>query len=414
MLRSTTKIRQAAVVLASGALILTSTGGTAHASDNSSVRQRAADILATAQAGLPLRVVVTSRTNDAPRVVGTTASTPAEALSLITAGLSKSSTIGVDIAHTVRIATTSNDTYRSKQWALNRLRAESDWTKSTGSGVVVAVVDTGVTGSHPDLSGHVLAGKDLVAPGTAPTDENGHGTHVAGIIAAVANNHRGIAGLARSARVLPVRVLDGSGSGTSDVVANGIIWAAQHGANVINLSLGSSQSDNAEKAAVAYAVSKNVVVAAAAGNDGCGGLLGGGLLGGGGLFGPSLSYPAAYPSVLGVGAIQSNGAKASYSNCGSYVDVMAPGSGIISTTISHPNSDLGCDTSGYCYLSGTSMATPYAAATAALEIARLGHGWSQANVRSRMQSTADDIDSSGRDDQTGFGVVNPFRMLSRR
>lgn len=398
-------LRRAGIALSLGAAVLATTGIAAQANDPTPVDRLAARILATAKPGQPLRVVVTSRTSDAPHVVGTTADSRAQALRLITAGLSKKSTIGVDIAHTVRIAVT-NDTYRSKQWALSRLRAETAWKTSKGSGVVIAVVDTGVTASHPDLQGHVLSGRDFVAPGTAPTDENGHGTHVAGIAAAVADNSRGIAGLARYSRILPVRVLDANGGGYSDVVANGIIWAADHGAKVINLSLGSTETDSAEQAAVAYAVSKNVVVVAAAGNDGCSG----GLLG---LLGTPTTYPAAYPSVLGVGAIQIDGSVAPYSSCGSFVDVVAPGSGIISTMISSPDSGLGCGAiSGYCYLSGTSMATPYTAAAAALEIAKLGSGAKQSTVRSRIKSTADDIGPTGRDDLSGYGLINPVRMLA--
>jgi type VII secretion-associated serine protease mycosin len=389
-------------------MLVATTGAAAQASDPTPLQRLAAKVLATAQPGQPLRVVVTTQTAAAPQVVATTAGSRSTALKLITAGLSKRSTIGVDIAHTVRMSTSpSNDTYRSRQWALTRFHAESVWKKATGTGVVVAVVDTGVRSNHPDLKGQVLTGKDFVRPGTSPSDENGHGTHVAGIIAAVAGNHRGVAGLARRARILPVRVLDADGSGTSDEVANGIIWAADHGADVINLSLGSSQSDPAEQAAVAYAISKNVVVVAAAGNDGCqGGLIG--------LGRPAPSYPAAYPSVLGVGAITSKGSLASYSDCGSWVDVVAPGSGIISTMIDHPGSGLGCS-SGlgyYCVLSGTSMATPYASAAAALEIQKLGKSWKQITVRGRIQSSADDLGASGRDENSGYGIINPGRLLA--
>ncbi|MCW2799045.1 MAG: hypothetical protein JWQ70_517 [Aeromicrobium sp.] len=400
-------LRRAAVILSAATMILATTGTAALASEPTPLQRLAASILATAQPGQPLRVVVTTRTTAAPQIVGTTAASRSQALKLITAGLSKKSTVGVDIAHTVRAtASTSNDTYRSKQWALTRFHAESVWKKSTGSGVVVAVVDTGVSASHPDLKGRVLSGTDLVAPGTSANDENGHGTHVAGIIAAVAGNKRGIAGLANNARILPVRVLDSKGSGSSDDVANGIIWAVKHGADVINLSLGSTQTDTAEQAAVAYAVSKNVVVAAAAGNDGCrAGLLG--------LGRTRPSYPAAYPSVLGVGAISSDGSLASYSDCGSWVDVVAPGNGILSTMINKPSSDLGCSAgSGYCTLSGTSMATPYASAAAALEIAKLGKGWKQSTVRSRLQSSADNLGPSGRDDNSGYGVIDPARLLA--
>ncbi|MCW2749991.1 MAG: hypothetical protein JWR83_1101 [Aeromicrobium sp.] len=380
------------------------TGTAAQAAEPTPLQRLAESVLATALPGQPLRVVVTTRTSAAPRVVATTTTSRSQALALITAGLSKTSTIGVDMAHTVR-ATVSNDPYRSQQWALNRFHAESVWKTATGAGVVVAVVDTGVRATHPDLKGHVLSGKDFVDPGTPAGDANGHGTHVAGIIAAVTGNQRGIAGLARSARILPVRVLDAKGSGTSDEVANGIIWAADHGADVINLSLGSTESDRAGQAAVAYAISKNVVVVAAAGNDGCNtGLLG--------LGSPQPSYPAAYPGVLGVGAISSNGALASYSDCGAWVDVVAPGSGIVSTMIPRPDSALGCGTSGYCSLSGTSMATPYASAAAALEIQKLSKRSKQVTVRGRLQSSADDLGASGRDDDSGYGVIDPLRLLA--
>ncbi len=402
-------------VLASSLVATTNTG--AHADPVSDLLAQARSILATAVPGEPLKVVVTSRTSDAPEISSVVAPSRAGALSLITSALGKSSTVGVDIAHTVRMAAT-NDPYRSRQWAMSRFGAEKVWKKATGRGVVVAVVDTGVQANHADLKGHVLAGRDFVAPGTSASDENGHGTHVAGIISAVANNKRGIAGLAPSSRILPVRVLDNRGEGSSDDVAKGIIWAVKAGAKVINLSLGSSQSDTAGQQAIAYAVSKNVVVVAAAGNDGCGG---GGLLGlggGGGLLGlggPPHSYPAEYPNVLAVGAINSDGSVASYSNCGEYVDVVAPGSSIVSTMIGNPSSQLGCQAgSGYCYLSGTSMATPYTAAAAALKIEQLGKGWKQSTVRSRLQSTATDIQEQGRDDRSGYGIINPARLLSIR
>lgn len=359
----------------------------------------ATKILATAAPSGPLKVVTTTRTSGAPKITTAVASSRSNALDLILSGLRKPSTIGVDVAHQVSIDVT-NDTYRSRQWALTRLGAETAWKTSTGRGVVVAVIDTGVKGLHADLKGHVLAGRDFVAPGTSASDANGHGTHVAGIITAIVNNGRGIAGLAPNTRVLPVRVLNQQGVGDSATVAKGIVWAVDHGAKVINLSLSSNRSDSAGRAAVAYAVSKNVVVVAAAGNDGCG------------LLGSPQVYPAAYDGVLGVGAITSAGAVASYSSCGSWVDVSAPGSGIVSTVPTSPYSALGCP-AHYCTLSGTSMAAPHAAAAAALQIAKLGAGAKQATVRSLIQSTADDIGWSGYDTRSGSGVINPRRMLSR-
>ena len=389
----------ASVVLGLALFATSTTGAGATDDPGPSLQKTAEKILATATGG-EFKVVTTTRTSGAPEITTAVTSSRSRALDLIIAGLSKSSTIGVDIAHEVSIDA-SNDTYRSKQWALNKLGAETAWKTSTGSGVVVAVIDTGVQAGHADLSGHVLSGRDFVAPGTSATDENGHGTHVAGIITAISNNRRGIAGLAPKTRVLPVRVLDRSGVGDSANVAKGIVWAVDHGAKVINLSLSSTQADSAGRAAVAYAISKNVVVVGAAGNDGCAFL-----------FGAPRSYPAAYDGVLGVGAITSAGGVASYSSCGDWVDVVAPGSGILSTMIPKPQADLGCP-ANYCTLSGTSMAAPYASAAAALEIAKLGSRAKQATVRSLIQSTADDIGSKGYDTSTGSGVINPRRMLSR-
>ncbi len=355
---------------------------------------------ASAAPGDPLKVVTTTRTSGAPKITTAVAPTRTSALDLIIAGLRKPATIGVDIAHEVSIDV-SNDTYRSRQWALTRMGAETAWKTSTGRGVVVAVIDTGVKAVHVDLTGRVLAGRDFVAPGTSASDANGHGTHVAGIIAAIANNRRGIAGLAPNTRILPVRVLDKTGVGDTANVAKGIVWAVDRGAKVINLSLSSTSPDTATRAAVAYAIAKNVVVVAAAGNSGCG------------LLGSPTAYPAAYDGVLGVGAITSGGAVASFSSCGSWVDVVAPGSGILSTVPTSPVlGSLGCP-ANYCTLSGTSMAAPHAAAAAALEIAKLGSAARQATVRSLIESTADDIVWSGRDAYSGYGVINPRRMLAR-
>lgn len=391
--------------VALGVALVAAGASTAGASDDplsgpeAALRRTATKILATAQPDGPLKVVTTTRTSGAPKITTTVATSRSRALDLILSGLRKPATIGVDMAHEVSIDVT-NDPLRSRQWALTRFGAETAWKTSRGSGVVVAVIDTGVKATHPDLAGHVLTGRDYVAPGTSAADENGHGTHVAGIITAIANNGRGVAGLAPSSRVLPVRVLDRNGVGDSANVAKGIVWAVDHGAKVINLSLSSTSSDTAGRAAVAYAISKNVVVVAAAGNNGCG------------LLGSPRAYPAAYDGVLGVGAITSTSAVASYSSCGSWVDVSAPGSGIWSTMLQGPNPALGC-APNYCSLSGTSMAAPYAAAAAALEIAKLGSGAKQATVRSLIQSTADDIGNTGYDTRSGYGVINPRRMLSR-
>ena len=365
------------------------------ATDN---EDRAAEIVARAPKGEPLRVVVTSKAADGTPVISTVAAdTRAKARSIVARALGRVGTIGAEMDHRVSIAA-YNDTHRSKQWALSALKAESVHQSTKGSGVTVAVVDTGIKSSHADLDGRVLSGVDYVDPGTSPKDTNGHGTHVSGIIAAVHNNNRGIAGFAPKAKILPVRVLGRHGNGSSSNVAKGILYAASHGARVINLSLEGGQSSTAIRSAIENAIQKNVLVVASAGNGGCG-LLGGGAV-----------YPAAYPGVVGVGSVTKSIARASYSSCGSHVDVMAPGDGIISTMI-RDSVDLGCSRSAdYCTLSGTSMAAPYTSAAAALAIAR--RGWSQSTVAQRLESTAQDLGPSGKDTSTGSGFINPTKLIN--
>ncbi len=379
----------------------------------SATDREAASILADATPGEPLTVVTTTETANGPQFSTEVADSRGEALELISDALGESKTSAVDLAQPMSIASTTtiakkkkkksrraNDTYRSQQWALNKLKAETVWRKSTGRKVTVAVIDTGVRAGHPDLRGRVLKGWDFIGGDNAATDMNGHGTHVAGIIAANKNNRRGIAGLAPSARILPVRVLDAAGNGHSAVVARGIVYAVNKGADVINLSLAGSQPDAQTRAAVAYAARRNVVVVAAAGNFGCG---------------APTTYPAAYPNVIGVGAIDRNSNLAPYSQCGSYVDVVAPGSNVLSTTIYSPHPSLGCGYGvNYCFLNGTSMATPYAAASAALLISRTKGKLRASKVRAIMTAKAKDIGPRGRDAYTGRGVIDPRRMLKGR
>jgi len=355
-------------------------------------------ILASAPESGPLKVVITRRTANGPAFDSVIATSAAEARQLIADAQDKTATIGVGIAQPVHMVAT-NDTYRSKQWALNTLKAETAWKSAVGNGVTVAVVDTGVRGNHPDLSGKVLSGYDVVARGTSATDQNGHGTHVAGIIAAIANNKRGIAGMTKGSKILPVRVLDAKGNGDTAGVAEGIRWAANHGAKVINLSLAFDEGDPATQSAVAYAVSRKVVVVAAAGNNGCG------------LPGSGPIYPAGYADVIGVSSINSSGAASSFSACGPAVDLAAPGRAIISTTIQR-SVGLGCaSASTYCTLSGTSMASPHVAAAAALAIDEIGPTWTRAGVELLLKSTATDLGSSGRDSRYGYGLVNPVGTL---
>jgi type VII secretion-associated serine protease mycosin len=290
-------------------------------------------------------------------------------------------------------AALSNDAERPYQWALDALRAEQAWDVTRGAGQIVAVVDSGVQGNHPDLIGQVLTGTDIITPATGNgwNDGRGHGTHVAGIIAALAGNGIGTAGLAPGVKILPVRALDAMGEGYDSDIASGVIWAADHGATVINLSVGGSQNSAAMSTAVTYAVARGAVVLAAAGNE-C-------------QSGDAADYPAALnlPGELAVAATTTSGVSASYSNTGSYVQVAAPGDRIMST---YPT-NLG---DPYQTMSGTSMATPYAAAAVAL-IRAAAPLLTPVDAVRLLTSTADDVGTPGRDDETGAGLVDPVAAL---
>ncbi|WP_306204132.1 S8 family serine peptidase [Actinoplanes sp. RD1] len=282
------------------------------------------------------------------------------------------------------------DPYRASQWDLATIGAAGAWQRSTGAGVVVAVIDTGVDAGHPDLAGQVLPGIDLVAgtSGTS-TDPHGHGTHVAGTIAALTGNGVGVSSVAPEARILPVRVLDADGSGDMSDVATGIVYAADHGADVINLSLGSTTQLTAVTQAVAYARGRGVTVVAAAGNDG--------------QKGSPVSYPGADAGVIAAAATDSSDQVAAYSTRGSYVDVAAPGNGILST---YPTS-LG----GYATESGTSMASPHVAAVAAL-LRAYRPAWTPDDIERILEDTAVDLGADGRDTSSGYGRIDALAALT--
>ncbi len=283
------------------------------------------------------------------------------------------------------LGATTNDPYAGSQWAYDNVSYEAAWNTATGSGVTIAVVDTGVRADHEDLSAKVEPGADFVTPGggTGCADAHGHGTHVAGIAAASTDNGRGVAGAARGADILPVRVLDAYGSGYASDVAAGIIWAADNGADVINLSLGGPGYSTAMHNAVTYAVSKKVVVVAAAGNDAS----------------STPSYPGGFAESLTIASTTSANQRSYFSNYGPHIDLSAPGSAIFST--------WGQSSSSYATLSGTSMATPYAAAAAALVKDACGLGTTVAQVEQRLKSTADDLGAAGFDVYYGYGLVDP-------
>ncbi|MEB3236295.1 MAG: S8 family serine peptidase [Candidatus Sericytochromatia bacterium] len=226
-------------------------------------------------------------------------------------------------------------------WGHARVGAQSAWGKTRGaSEMLVGVVDTGLETRHEDmLGGRVQAGPNLVQPGRSPEDEVGHGTHVAGTIGATGNNGIGLAGISHGARVVSIKVLGGDGSGSVEDIAAGIRAATAAGVRVLNLSLGGNQPSRLLAEAVADAVRHDIVVVAAAGNDGD----------------TRPTYPASLPGVLAVGATDRQDHKATFSNHGTYVGIAGPGTDILSTT-----------GGAYRTYSGTSMASPHVAAAAAL------------------------------------------------
>lgn len=261
-----------------------------------------------------------------------------------------------------------NDPSRTSQYAWDRISAYDGWNLTRGSAaVVIAVVDTGVQLNHPDLAAKILPGYDFIDNDTNASDGNGHGTHVAGSAAAITNNGIGGAGTCPECLILPVRVLNNSGNGTLVGVANGIIYAADRGAQVINLSLGGSGNSTLENA-VNYAWGRGSLLACAAGNDGTSDT--------------TYAYPGAYANCLAVGATDIDDDDAYYSNWGLWVDIAAPGSDIYSTWIG----------SGYNTIDGTSMATPHVAGVAGL-VSSLG--LNNAQIRTRLETTADPIDGTG-------------------
>ena len=304
--------------------------------------------------------------------------------------------VGPDQPVRALIINPNDNTLYPKQWGdINptpmgygsvKTQFTSAWATADGTGVKVAVIDTGVQANHPDLVGQVITGRDFIAdPDIAggTTDPHGHGTHVAGIIAA-ADNAIGVVGGSPLATILPVRVLDSCGSGSTSDVAAGVLWAKNNGAKVINMSLGSTGNDPVLQAAVDAAVKDGVTVVAAAGNS------------------ASLSplYPGAYDSAIGVGAIDGTGRIASYSNRGVTIDIAAPGSTILSTL---RNLDYGA-------MSGTSMASPVVAASVALLLQKCPL-LTPASVLARLRSTMS-ADVTGFTTLGGVGVVQPGNLIA--
>ncbi|MFC9425022.1 type VII secretion-associated serine protease mycosin [Streptomyces sp. NPDC056987] len=295
------------------------------------------------------------------------------------------------------------DAIRAQQWALDAMNTTEAWRHAQGTGVTVAVLDTGVDGTHPDLAGQVLPGKDLIGFGARSGDRSWarHGTAMAGIIAGRGHGSGradGVLGIAPESKILPVRViLEGSDparakarASKGGALAEGIRWAADQGADVINLSLGddseSAHPEPAEDAAVQYALSRGAVVVASAGN--------------GGEKGDHVSYPAAYPGVIAVTAVDEYGTHASFSTRRWYATVSAPG---VDVVIADPDRR-------YYEGWGTSAAAAFVSGAVAL-IRSAYPDLTPAQIKKLVADTARDAPTSGRDDARGYGFIDPAAAL---
>lgn len=280
---------------------------------------------------------------------------------------------------------TPNDSYLRNQWAIEKVQAPAAWDITKGSSdVSIAILDTGIDLDQPDLAAKIVLSANFT--GSATTDDTyGHGTHVAGIAAAQTNNALGVAGLGRDSSLMNGKVLGDDGQGYMSWVANGIIWAANNGASVISMSLGTTSSSSAVQDAVNYAWNKGVVVVAAAGNNG----------------NTTPFYPAYYTNCIAVAATDSSDTLATFSNRGDWVDMAAPGVSIYSTTRG----------GNYGYMSGTSMASPNAAGLAGLIFAVAtdtnGNGRLNDEVRTRLEGGCDAIGVTG----IGSGRINALKSV---
>lgn len=280
-------------------------------------------------------------------------------------------------------------------WHITAFDLPNSWKKSKGEGVKVAVLDTGVDLDHHDLDKNLLPGKNFIDSSKNPDDDNSHGTHVAGIIAAE-NNEIGMIGVAPDAKIIPVKVLDKQGNGNLINVSKGIRWAVDEGkADIICMSLGSPNPVQEVRKAIQYAESKGVVAFVAAGNAGKT---------------KNIYYPAEYPETIAIGSVDENMTRSSFSNTGKNLDFMAPGNKIFSTV---PDN-------WYAVLSGTSMATPFVAGVAALVLSYVRNN----NHKISLKSSEDyrnifkehtvsikNLDLDNSKFYQGFGIIDTKKLM---
>ncbi|MCY9660463.1 S8 family serine peptidase [Paenibacillus chondroitinus] len=280
----------------------------------------------------------------------------------------------------------STDPMRVKQTYLDMIHINEAWAAAGDSraSIVVAVVDTGVDLTHPDLVGNLVEGVNLLQPSKKPIDDNGHGTNVAGIIAASINNDKGIAGIAPMAKIMPIKALESDGTGGEAKLGEGIKYAVDHGAKIVVLSLGLNKYSDYMEGVVKYAEDHNVLLVAAVGNESM-----------------SVKYPAAYPTVLAVGGVTADKQADPRSNFGPELDLVAPWD--VYTTA------LG---GGYQYQDGSSMSAPQVAGAAALVWSKYPT-MSAYEVRAQLEQTADDLAETGWDAKTGYGLLRVDMALTK-
>ena len=284
----------------------------------------------------------------------------------------------------------SNDAMLGQQWPLRNIQALDAWDITTGGDITIAILDTGVSASHPDLAGKVLPGYDFINDDDDASDDEGHGTYTAGVAAANSDNGVGVAGVCWGCRILPVKVLNHRGQGDDAHIAAGIRWAVDHGARIISMSLGGPDDTQVLRDAVAYAQERNVLIIAASGNGQNAGNL--------------PNYPAAYPSVLAVAATGGSDLVTGFSTTGDFVDIAAPGVGVWSTLWNRRDGDT------YGAANGTSAACPHVAGVAAL-VLTLRPDLSAGQLAEVLQASADDQGVPGKDPEEGYGRLNALRAV---
>jgi thermitase len=276
-----------------------------------------------------------------------------------------------------------NDPLASDQWGWYRIGADRAYEYGNfGSGVVVAVLDTGINTSHPDLSGNIIDGWNYVDNNGDVTDDDGHGTMVAGIIAAMANNSVGIVGVASNVSIMPLKVLSGSSGGSGIDLDRAILGAAHSGARIITMSLGDySRPSMAMEAAINHAYQEGCILVAGVGNDNT----------------SDPFYPAACENVIAVGAIDQSSIKAPFSNYGSYIDFCAPGVNVLTTA----------KDGDYDYGNGTSFAAPFVTGVIALMISKYPQLTNE-QIIGTLITQAEDLGETGWDQYHGWGLVNAY------